>query len=86
MYVYTVYADMKKQCCCMLFYNLIIIHNNNMLSYTLHTLHPPPPQQLPPPTTHTHLRDDTNTSTGLCGECVCIAAYAGLFMLAIRGQ
>lgn len=31
-------------------------------------------------------RDDTNTRTGLAGECVCTAAYAGLFMVAMRGQ
>jgi hypothetical protein len=31
-------------------------------------------------------RLDTKTSTGLVGECSWIAAYAGLFMVAMRGQ
>ena len=30
--------------------------------------------------------DDTNTSAGFSGECVRIAAYVGLFIVAIRGQ
>ena len=31
-------------------------------------------------------REETNTSTGLVGECTWMAAYAGLFIAAMRGQ